>query len=106
MARYDDINAPAVLYATALSCVVLFAVIQGIQALTCNWENRAQEYALSNSEYRSSKKTIDEQLKSVNDYKWVNVPGLDEKAPPEKRLQIPIGRAQEVVIEEMKTVGT
>ncbi len=106
MARYDDINSPAVAYATVLSCVVLFAVIQATQALTNYWANTTEQQVLDNSEYTLSNNVIREQRNSINGYQWVNVPGVDEKAPPEKRLQIPIDRAQEVVLEEFKSTGT
>lgn len=105
MARYDDINAPAVAYATALSCVALFVIIQSIQALTNYWDYDAEAKALARYEYVQSDRIIDEQLKSISNYEWVNVPGPDEKAPMEKRLHIPIQRAEEVVLEEAKASG-
>jgi len=105
MARYDDINAPAIAYTAALSCVALFVIIQSIQALTNYWDYAAEARALDHSEYVLSNKIIEDQKKSIGSYEWVNVPGVDEKAPLEKRLHIPIIRAEEVILEEAKAGG-
>ncbi len=112
MARYDDINAPMVAYAAIISCVFLFVVIQATQALTYFWTNQAEERALANFEYRSSVNSIREQRSSLSGYKWV-VPQVEQEegqpAPTEtaeKKLHIPIERAQEVVLAEMVGAGT
>ncbi len=106
MARYDDINAPAVAYATVLSCVVLFVIVFATQALTNYWTGKAEDKSLGASEYTASNQVVREQRDSISGYRWVNVPAAQENAPPEKKLQIPIDRAQEVVLEEMKSTGT
>ncbi len=103
MARYDDINTPMVAFATVVSCLFLLAIIQATQALTYYWAEHAETKALSAYEYSTSDNLIREQRKTLDGYQWVEKAAVEESAKPEKELHIPIGRAQEVVLEELKS---
>ena len=103
MARYDDINARMVLYVTAFSCILLFVIIQAGQALTYYWSYAVEEKVLAASEYESSRHAIREQQASVSGYRWVTVPPAEEGGEPQKKLQIPLERAREVILQEART---
>jgi len=108
MARYDDLPAGKIAYATVISVLILIAIIQGTQALCYNMVNTAQEQKLAGSEYTSSKAVIGEQLKSLNGYTRVAVPpemGADGKptgAAPKTMLRIPVDRAIDLILQESK----
>lgn len=108
MARYDDLDTRMIGFATVISCLLLVAILQGTQALCYNMANAEEERKLQGSEYRSSKAVISEQLTSLSGYQRVAVPpavGTDGKpveGAPTSRLQIPLSRATELLIEEAK----
>ena len=102
MARYDDINAKIVLYATVLSCILLVAIILAGQAMTYYWSFAYEDQRLDSSEYETSQEAIREQRASVAGYKWVNEPPPEEGQEPVKRLNIPLDRAKEAVLQEMQ----
>ena len=103
MARYDDINAKLVLYATVLSCVLLLAIVFAGQALTYYWSFSYEDRRLDNSEYETSEEAIREQRASLAGYRWVNEPPAEEGQEPSKRLNIPLDRAKEAVLQEMQS---
>jgi hypothetical protein len=103
MARYDDINAKVVLYATVLSCILLFAIIQAGQAMTFYWSYTYEDRRLDNSEYETSEEAIREQRASLGGYKWVNEPPAEEGQEPVKRLNIPLDRAKEAVLQDLQS---
>ena len=105
MARYDDINARMVLYATALSCILLFVIIQAGQAMTYYWSYRIEDSALERSEYETSKQAIREQQGTVSGYKWVNEPPAAEGQEAVKRLNIPLDRAKDAVLQELRSAA-
>lgn len=103
MARYDDINAKVVLYATVLSCILLLAIILAGQAMTYYWSYAYEDRRLDSTEYETSKAVIREQRASVDGYKWINEPPAEEGQEPAKRLNIPLDRAKEAVLQEMQS---
>ena len=108
MARYDDLDTKFIAFATLISCLLLVAILQGTQALCYNMANAEVERKLQGSEYRTSKAVISEQLTSLSGYEKVAVPpavGTDGKpvqGGPTSRLQIPLSRATELLLEEAK----
>ena len=112
MARYDDLDVKFIAFATLISCLLLVAILQGTQALCYNMFNSEQAKKLESSEYHSSKAVIREQLESLTGYRKVPVPpalGPDGKpvaGGPTSRLQIPLERATELLLEEAKTGKT
>jgi hypothetical protein len=111
MARYDDLNTTMIGYYTVLSALFLVPLIIALQALAYNWQNAADEAKLA-GEYTQSAQVISEQLGSLSGYLKVdeaapvdpNAPPADPNQPPVmvKRLQIPIQRAMELVLQEKK----
>ena len=108
MARYDDLDVKFIAFATVISCLLLVAILQGTQALCYAMVNAEQEKKLEMSEYTSSKAVISEQLQSLTGYQKVPVPpaiGSDGKpvaSGPTSRLQIPLERATELLLQEAK----
>lgn len=102
MARYDDINAKVVLYATVLSCILLFVIVQAGQALTFYWSYAYEDRRLDNSEYETSEEAIREQRATLDGYKWVNEPPVEEGQEASKRLNIPLDRAKKAVLQDMQ----
>jgi hypothetical protein len=108
MARYDDLDIKFITFATLISCLLLVATLQGTQALCYFMTNSEQTKKLEMFEYESSKAVIGEQLKSLNGYRRVAVPpatGPDGKpvaGDPATRLQIPLERATQLLLEEAK----
>ena len=104
MARYDDLNTNMIAYATIISCLLLLAILQGTQALCYNMVNAEAERKAANSEYTTSSKVIREQRQSLNGYSKVALPapaeGQEPAANQGSRIQIPIDRAIEAVIQE------
>ncbi len=109
MARYDDLDVKFIAFATLISCLLLVAVLQGTQALCYSMTNSEQAKKMEMFEYASSKAVIGEQLESLNGYRKVAVPpatGPDGKPVadgPTSRLQIPLERATQLLLEEAKT---
>lgn len=104
MARYDDINSKIVLYATVLSAVVLFGLIQAGQAMYFYLGNTVEERRLASSNYLASKAVIAEQRASVGEYRWVKEPPATEGEEAKKRLNIPLEQAKKVILQEIDTV--
>ncbi len=107
MARYDDLNTSTIGFATIFSALLLIVIIVGIQGLSYYWENSENERKKDRSEYTSSLAVLKEQADSLNSYEWVVVPAPEAgpgetQLPPSERLQIPVNRAKELVLEEMK----
>ncbi|MDZ4847736.1 MAG: hypothetical protein SGI77_00440 [Pirellulaceae bacterium] len=108
MARYDDLDTKFIAFATLISCLLLVAVLQGTQALCYNMTNVEEARKLDASEYHSSTAVLTEQRKSLNVYEKVAVPpalGSDGKpvvGGPTSRLQIPLERATELLLQEAK----
>lgn len=108
MARYDDIDTKFVFFATLVSCLLLVAILQGTQALCYFMANAEEARKLGSSEYVESTKVISEQQASLTGYQKVAVPpasGSDGKANSEKpstKIQIPLDRAAELLLEEAK----
>lgn len=109
MARYDDLDVKFIAFATLVSCLLLVATLQGTQALCYFMTNAEQAKKLDMFEYDSSKTVIGEQLESLNGYRKVAVPpatGPDGKpvaGGPTSRLQIPLERATQLMLEEAKS---
>ncbi len=109
MARYDDLDVRFITFATLISCLLLVATLQGTQALCYFMYNSEQAKKLEKFEYESSKSVIGEQLESLNGYRKVAVPpatGPDGKpvaGGPSTRLQIPLERATQLLLEEAKS---
>lgn len=109
MARYDDLNTNMIAYAALISCLLLVAILQGTQALCYSMTNAETERKLNNSEYTSASEVISEQHKSISGYQKVALPpevGPDGKpvsGETKTRLQIPIDRAIELLLNESKT---
>jgi len=108
MARYDDLNTSTIGYATVFSALLLIVIIVGIEGLSYYWENSEEAKKKLRSEYVSSLDILKEQRDSLNKYEWVTVPAPEAgpgetQLSPTKRLQIPVSRAKEIVLEEMKT---
>ena len=107
MARYDDLNTSMIGYATILSALLLVVIIVGVEALSYAWENHEDDRKQMGYEYATSIEKLQSQRDSLNKLEWVVVPA-PEPGPGEqpkaatKRLQIPIDRAIEVVLEESK----
>lgn len=105
MARYDDLNTRMIALAAIVSCLLLVAILQGTQALCYNMESWENERKLQ-GEYVTSKQVIGEQLKSLSGYQRVPLPPeVDAKGNPipgetKTRLQIPIDRAIDLLLEE------
>jgi hypothetical protein len=97
MARYDDLDVKFIAFATLVSCLLLVATLQGTQALCYFMTNAEQAKKLDMFEYDSSKTVIGEQLESLNGYRKVAVP------PATSRLQIPLERATQLMLEEAKS---
>jgi hypothetical protein len=112
MARYDDLDTKFILFATLISCLLLVAILQGTQALSYYMGNAAQAKKLQESEYTKSNAVIREQLESLSGYQRVPLPpvtGPDGKpvaGEPLSRLQIPLERARELLIQEAKSGKT
>lgn len=108
MARYDDIDTKFVFFATLVSCLLLVAILQGTQAICYYMANAEEQRKLESSEYVDSIKVISEQKDSLAGYKKVTVPpatGPDGKpvsTEPSTKIQIPLERAQELILEEAK----
>jgi len=108
MARYDDLDVKFIAFATLISCLLLVAILQGTQALCYSMTNSEQAKKLEMFEYASSKAVIGEQLESLNGYRNVAVlpaMGPDGKpavGAPTTRLQIPMERATQLLLEEAK----
>ncbi len=105
MARYDDLNTSVIGYATILSALLLVVIIVGVEALCYHWEN-VEEKNKEKYEYVTSTQVLDQQKKSLSQYEWVKVPAPEpekgkEKEPDGKRLQIPLERAQEIILSEL-----
>jgi hypothetical protein len=107
MARYDDLNTSTIGFATVFSALLLIVIIVGMQGLSYYWENSENERKKDRSEYTESLKVLKEQADSLGQYEWVAVPAPEAgpgetQLPPSKRLQIPINRAKELILNEMK----
>jgi hypothetical protein len=108
MARYDDLNTSTIGYSTVFSALLLIVIIFSIQGLSYYWENSEVERKKGMTEYTSALKVLDEQRSSLAKYEWVEVPA-PEPAPGEvakpatKRLQIPLTRAKELILQELKS---
>ena len=112
MARYDDLNTSIIGYASILSALLLVVIIVGVEGLSYQWEND-EEARKESYEYTSSLEILDAQRKSMSKYEWVTVPAPEpekgkEKEKDGKRLQIPVERAQELILKELSkdTSGT
>jgi hypothetical protein len=109
MARYDDIDTKFVAYATVVSCLLLVAILQGTQALCYYFVGLEDQRKIDGYEYVSSNKVIREQIESLSGYQEVDVPpamGPDGKPvsdKPTKRLQIPIEKAQQLLLKEAQS---
>ncbi len=109
MARYDDLDVKFIAFATLISCLLLVAILQGTQALCYSMTNSEQAKKLEMSEYTTSKAVIGEQLKSLSGYRKVAVPpatgpdGKPVETGPTSRLQIPLDRATQLLLEEAKS---
>ncbi len=108
MARYDDLDIKFIAFATLISCLLLVAILQGTQALCYYWTDSEQAKKLESSEYATSKSIIRQQTESLTSYQKVAVPpviGTDGKpveGGPTTRLQIPLERATELILQESK----
>ncbi len=106
MARYDDLNTKTIAYATIFSAWLLVLVIFLVQGLSYYWESAEEARKRDRSEYTTSKRVLEQQRDSLNRYEWVALPVQEvpegEPVPePQKRLQISIERAKELILKEL-----
>ena len=119
MARYDDLNTKTIGYLTFLSSVLVLVIILLLHALCYNWIEWQEENKLTRQSYQTSNELIDAQRASLNSYTKVQVEVPVEPAktdgqapdgakPPQaqtkmvERVHIPIERAKELVLEELR----
>lgn len=108
MARYDDLNTKTIAYATIFSGWLLVLVIFLVQGLSYYWESTEEARKRDRSEYTSSLKVLQDQRASMSKYEWVSLPPPEvtegQTAPePQRRLQIPIERAKELILQEVSS---
>jgi hypothetical protein len=119
MARYDDLNTKTLGYLTFLSVVLLAVTVLLLQALCYNWIDWQEESKLIKQSYHSSDSAIQSQKDSLNGYAKVKVEvpveapangSTDGSAQPPaaqmetvERVQIPIDRAQSLLLEQFKS---
>jgi hypothetical protein len=109
MARYDDLDIKFITFATIISCLLLVVILQATQALCYYMTDVAQAEKLDKSEYVSSKAIIKDQVESLNRYEKVPVPpvtgpdGKPVESGPASRLQIPLDRAMDLILQEAKS---
>lgn len=115
MARYDDLDTKTIAYTTFVSTVLLVVIILCVQALCYNWLDSVEEARITDQGYKNSDATIREQLLKLDGYQWAEVPVAAEPGQPEpkageppktvKKLQIPIERAKQLLLNELKKPG-
>lgn len=112
MARYDDLDTKTIAYTTFMSCLLLVIIILTVQALSYNWLDEVEEARVVDQGYKASDATIREQFQTLDGYQWVDVVVPPEPGQPEpkagepqktvKKLQIPIERAKQLLLNELK----
>lgn len=114
MARYDDLSTSSIAYLTFMSCGLLAVTILLLQALCYNWIDWQEDGKLIKQSYHSSDSALAQQRESLKDYDSVEIevpveqpnatPGQPPKVEMKKvpRTYIPIGRAKEVLLDELK----
>lgn len=119
MARYDDLNTKTIGYLAFLSVILLSVTILLLQALCYNWIDWQEETKLTKQSYQSADTAIQQQKETLNGYRQVTVEvpveqpaanGTDGSAQPPatqmqkiERVQIPIERAQSLLLEQLKS---
>lgn len=117
MARYDDLNTSTLGYLTFMSVILLIVTVLLLQALCYNWIDWQEDSKVVKQSYTSSDEILTAQRKSLEGYSKVKVevpveapPAADGSAAPAQmqtveRIQIPIDRAQSLMLEKFKGKG-
>ena len=98
MERYDDINTPMVAVIGLVSVILTFALIVGIQVLYHNFEQAEVQRKVVDAPSLEADNLMAEQEAQLNRYGWID----REKG----KVAIPIDRAMEFVVNELKTGRT
>jgi hypothetical protein len=109
VARYDDLNTNSIAYAVVVSSLVLLVAVLGMQALSYSLESYEQARKMQTTEYTRAKRTLSEQADSLNGYYLEQTFAADGPEGADEllgeRIQIPIGRAKELILKELGSSG-
>ena len=92
MARYDDLNIRAIAVVGFISCVLVVAIVIGLQALFHNYERDLATRRPADT--RQSDNLIAEQESRLRQKGWIN--------REEGTVAIPIDQAMEIVVQELR----
>lgn len=112
MARYDDLSTGPIAYAAFVSTVIFVVIVLLIRALCYSWVEAEDDRKLANAHYTQADSAIAAQKARLSSYgkNVVEIPAADSSDPnaaptQQERLQIPVSRAAEILLQDWAASG-